>query len=1581
MNTRSAGLAHEAGDVDIPSVPGLTVAFLDGAGSQQDLLRHQILSAVQNALLPQTRWVDVPRDAQRSADTLDVSLFPNVAGDVLLMFDLADRNHFRQFAPDRHPYVKDFRHVVVPGHWLRRRLLADEQLKLGEANVLALGAPRVDLLRALAAARPPKPDDAPLNVLFVTVNESWRDRDGAPMSVRAAMKASLPILATRVELVEIVDGRNRVQKVPITQELLDADVVITDYTSLMYEAWALGKPVIFPHWLCAERILQKAPHCAEAHVYRERIGHHPDGLAALCALLDQGRSLDLGAGVEDFMADYLANWAGPPAGPQIARLLEDLLDPERELRNQEARDALQRALTAKDWPAVELQATGLLLWNPDEAGLHDALARAYNGLGKWWLEANALEVVRAARPADADLHYRLAVVAQRMGRHVRAAAAYAEAIRLAPENATADWHYRLGYVLETPGHDGPPDPRAAAAAYAVASAMDERAGRFGVGAFHAAAGRWKEAALAYEKRLRTQVLDADLHYRLGLAHDRCYEWAEAEACYYNALAIKPNTPSWLYRLGFVLERQEKFTEAGEIYLLAAEKSKTHNPTLFYRAGYVLEKAGRLEEACAAYGRFDAKYTRPAQSARWTERFAQGKLRLTNEQVQLAKQQIDLAPRNARLWMEYSKLLEAAGDLEAAVKAANQAIILSPQSEPEYATHLGHLEDVRRERVTLESRLGYDCTRPNDWLRYSEVLEGLGDLEQAVEAMQQAVMRSEEYVPAWYHRLGVLLQRCGRFESACAAFRCQQILQRPHGTYEDKFQNNASIRDISTYREFYDVLDIDSQTVLYESYSGVSVSCNPLAMYRKISADPAYDGWKHFWVTDSLDLVPEDMRRQKNVFFCKRGGSLYMRLLASVEYLINNSTFPSYFTRKDGQKYLNTWHGTPLKALGADIVNPPLARANTARNFLQATHMIFPNAHTRWVLVDRYEISHLLTAREALTGYPRIDGMLGATEATKATIRNRLGLDGRKPVVLYAPTFRGSMDAPEIEDAGLIDALSVLGGDSYDCIFRGHYFAEKTVAQMDLPIKVAPADIDTCALLSIVDILVTDYSSIYFDFLPSRRPVIHLATDWDEYKRARGAYFELDELPGRVCVSPHEAREAIEQAIGDPAAFLTPEYLAAIDTFCPKEDGQSTDRAVKFLFSEAPSVKKDRACNVLFYAGGLEKNGITGAGTSLLRLMPEEGLAATVLVNNGTIKEANGSLDRLKKIGAFANTLVRTGAVPWSLEERWLNDKLNGLHYFGPAMLETWRAGVRMDVRRTIGEASIDVAIDFDGYSPYMTNFQSCVQAEKHILFMHNDIGEEWRSKYPHLKRAFQSHPLYSSIATVSQEVATRNLATFGDAVPDAKRRFTVIRNTIPCDEIEALAKEDLADDRDFTAFKADTAFRIINLGRLSPEKNQRRLIDAIEILNGKGLNVSAYILGRGPLLTELTRYRDSKGLRNVHLLGLKENPFPYMAAADALVLSSDYEGQPLVLMEAMLLGTPCVATRIPGPDGMLDQGRGVLTDPDPAALAEGLARVCRDEFVPPEFDCRKYNKEAMADFLAAIGRKTGEPAGRAKSRK
>lgn len=1505
-------MATETSDVAFQELPGLRIrplSFIDGACEDDTLLRHHILAPVKAALLPQIAWRDVGRDDVLGQDTVRVSMYPGVPGDVLLMFDLADRNHFRQFTTDGQPFVQGFRKIFVPGNWLRRHLLADRALHLNEDQVVSAGAPRVDYLRDLMGQMAPKSADAPLNVLFAPLHGNWADRHGEPMSMRSAMAPYLDALRARIALVEVEDGRNKDFKRPITRELLDADIVITDYTSVIYEAWALGKPVIFLRWLTGDRIMEKAPHCAEAHIYRERIGHHVESFSDLLALLAEGRDLGLGQGVEPFMADYLDNWSGAMAAPKMARLLERQADPDLEQRDRKARRDLDAAAKAKDWGAAETLLSDLLLWNPDEAGLYDLFARSMNAQGKWWQELDALEQAVALSGNNAALLVRLGDARARMGRPRAAAEAYAEAIRLAPKKAGADLHYKLGFACEAPGHDGPADLRGAAEAYKAACAHTPTgpAARFGVGALHAAAGRWKEAQAAYQARLAGDPLNAELHQRLGMAHDRCYEWPEAEAAYLKALALDPSQAGWHYRLGFVRERQEKHDLAAVSYLRAADLSKTHQGDWFYRAGHVLEKAGRLEEAAAAFLKVQPKSEPPALADPYHAM-------LLAERAGLLQAELARSPNADAIWASYSEVLEAQGDFPGAAKAITEAVLRAPALNDAYIKRQATLEAKLRAPRVIEARLAHDCTRPQDWLRYATVLEALGRIDEAIDAQQQAVLRSNDHMPDWHHHLGQLLMRAGRLAEACAAFRDQKILQRAHGVDESKFKSQPAVSETAGYREFFDVLPLMPQTALYESFGGEGCSDNPLAIFNQVQADPRFAGWKHFWVVDDILKAPPELRNRRDVFFVLKETLLYRRLLCCVSYLVNNATFPFYYVRKEGQEYLNTWHGTPLKTLGYDIEATPMQRANTARNLIQATMFIAPNAHTEHVMLDRYGVRNLFTGRSLLTGYPRIDMLVNAKDAEKDRIRQRLGLDPSKPVVLFAPTYRGHWATPELEAEALAETLERMKSQDYNLVFRGHYFAEKFILEMNLPVTIAPHAIDTCSLLSVVDVLVTDYSSIFYDFLITRRPVIHFVPDWDYYAETRGVYFGKDQVPGLVCETEDALLAALDACVRAPEAQISQQYLDDMKRYCALEDGKASERVVEALFFNPTAPIKPKlptgARHILVHGGDLADGAQHAALRGFLAQTKALGHVNTLVVDRRVVINDEMRMGNARAILDRADVLIRFGKACFSLEETWVNVKLTTPGYRAtPAMQAVFDASLEHEVCRLFGHAHFDVVIDLDAQRQFWGNVLSAVPASMHMIRLPADIIGETRRAAPGLERVVHLLPRFGHLLSETDQLLSVNRLALAE-LGVTPGKFAVLPVCVSDAEIEARRVAPI-DDPAILAFVSQPGPCLLGMPGNDPVA-ARHMVEALGEMRNVGHEAVLVLMCSSGAQVAFNRLVAAHRLTEwVRLAPDMQDILPLVAKADVVVVSQAMQFGAHVAAEARQIGKP-VVTLQPG---------------------------------------------------------------------
>lgn len=159
----------------------------------------------------------------------------------------------------------------------------------------------------------------------------------------------------------------------------------------------------------------------------------------------------------------------------------------------------------------------------------------------------------------------------------------------------------------------------------------------------------------------------------------------------------------------------------------------------------------------------------------------------------------------------------------------------------------------------------------------------------------------------------------------------------------------------------------------------------------------------------------------------------------------------------------------------------------------------------------------------------------------------------------------------------------------------------------------------------------------------------------------------------------------------------------------------------------------------------------------------------------------------------------------------------------------------------------------------------------------------------------------------------------------------------------------------------------VSVGRFSTEKNQARLIRAFAGVHAKRAEARLIVVGYGPLRDELERLVEKLGLEQVaFIVGPYQNPFPILAAADCFVLSSDYEGQPMVLLEAAIVGLPIVSVSFRSVGDALDAGQLEVVAQDDAALAEGMLAFLDGRLRPAGLDVASYTKLATDEFVNAV---------------
>jgi CDP-glycerol glycerophosphotransferase len=339
-------------------------------------------------------------------------------------------------------------------------------------------------------------------------------------------------------------------------------------------------------------------------------------------------------------------------------------------------------------------------------------------------------------------------------------------------------------------------------------------------------------------------------------------------------------------------------------------------------------------------------------------------------------------------------------------------------------------------------------------------------------------------------------------------------------------------------------------VFFESFYGQSVSCNPHAIDRTLAG--ALPEVARYWsVVDGSVAIPEGATR------IIEGSGEWWRVRGSARVLVVNDWLRKRFRRRRGQHVLQTWHGTMLKRLALDRANRSFrTRIAVLRERARWDAMLSQNAHSTRIFQSAYAFEGPIWE----DGYPRSD--VFAMPERIAEVKRRIGVPDDARVVLYAPTWRD--DRTEMVD--YVDLTSFVGelGDDHVLLVRGHSRTLRYGHDLEAAGLIDVTSYPNMAdMLLIADVLVTDYSSVMFDFAATGRPMVFFTPDLAHYSEdLRGFYFDLlAEAPGPVVQTREELRDAILEAEAHRPGF---EARAAAWTarFTPHDDGHAGERVVR-----------------------------------------------------------------------------------------------------------------------------------------------------------------------------------------------------------------------------------------------------------------------------------------------------------------------------------------------------------------------------------------------------------------------------------
>ena len=780
-----------------------------------------------------------------------------------------------------------------------------------------------------------------------------------------------------------------------------------------------------------------------------------------------------------------------------------------------------------------------------------------------------------------------------------------------------------------------------------------------------------------------------------------------------------------------------------------------------------------------------------------------------------------------------------------------------------------------------------------------------------------------------------------------------------------------------YIKYVKKLPIDDHRIVLESQQGKEFGGNIYYIAKELLLNKDYAS---FQVDICVQKEKIDSARAfyeakglSGIHFIETNTKKYYQAMASAKYLISDNTFLPYFIKKEGQIYLNTWHGTPLKSLGKSIQNDMHNIGNTQKNFVYSDYLLYPNSYTRDHMIEDYMLEDLCHNTYLMDGYPRNTAFFD--EETKKEIIEKYSLKGMQ-VIAYMPTWRGTLSnkSNPIIEANLQYILGEFEENAKEdqIVYVNLHPIESASVDFSAytKVKLFPKEYETYEFLNVADVLITDYSSVFFDFLNTRKKIILYTYDRADYLSSRGIYRSLDAFPFPIVDSMAE----VIREINLPKQY---EDEALLKEFCPYDDAQATHRICqRVLFQRDMGMEEGRIAdnqkkNVFIYAGRLANNGITASLKNLLNNVDKEKNNYYLLFST---KDVRNNLDTVKELTQSIRYYCYKGAANLTISQKvWqLMYKMRLIQT--DRFMKRMRGPYQYELQRIFASARVDTIIQFSGYGYHTINLFSTFPGNK-VIYVHANMLEEIRIRKNQREDALRyAYSAYDKVAVVTDDIIepTTEISRRSDNI-------FVCHNVIDHQGIEAKGKLPLQLTDKTTVYpgisQLDSVLsngrkKFINVGRFSPEKGQMRLLDAFSRVCRTCGDVDLIIIGG-------SSYKDhyNKIVEHVEKLHLQDhvilvknlpNPFPLVKKCDYSVLSSFAEGFGLVIAEADVLGLPVVSVDISGPRNFIKKYGGTLVPNSEEGLYEGMMECIRGNVPCMHVDYAQYNKEAVKEFEALL---------------
>ncbi|WP_312573519.1 glycosyltransferase [Staphylococcus saprophyticus] len=726
-----------------------------------------------------------------------------------------------------------------------------------------------------------------------------------------------------------------------------------------------------------------------------------------------------------------------------------------------------------------------------------------------------------------------------------------------------------------------------------------------------------------------------------------------------------------------------------------------------------------------------------------------------------------------------------------------------------------------------------------------------------------------------------------------------------------YNKNKNFRKVVDYTDYYEKMKINKNSILIITTR--LITNNTLCLINMFKSD-----FKNYNLIIAID---ENINTNiENVTYVKKESYEFLKCLSSSEIIINCDILPSYFIRKKEQKVIQL----------TDIFSGQLDekdqyekfKIDIQRTLFQSSHILFKNKKETELYTKLFNLKNIFNGKI----YEDLNIYCPVTENEE-----------KSGVMIFTKKYTRKQ---------VIELLKV-GNSIFDDLF---IYVHPTLHKYYSHFK------------ELQFILIK--SNISKEFLNLQSSIVIS----DNYADLIGIAnyhidFNLDDLKVTLVEKQN--------------------YISNFNTIKNIIKGNEDD----FI-----SLNNNNKMNILMYCGGFLNNGITSSAINLSNQIDYNKYNLIIIdkSNLGEVEKYN-----MNRLNDNVNLIYRMGQSNTTFSEfrknQFVTQRRGYRKYLGEKELKTFS---RRELKRLLGDIKIDIAIDFSGYVPFWTSIFAFSDARTKIVYQHNDlksetekqINGEFKHKYI-LPRVFSLYRFYNKIISVSlqtKELNARNLKNYA-----SYRKFDFVNNSIDYEDIlEKIRGKNsnnqlLINNKEYYLIESyknvniiepksinKTGIQLITIGRLSPEKDHHKLLLSLKkvIDEYPEIDINLIILGSGVMEDELKKLVNQLGISEyVSMKGQVDNPYQYLNEADCFILSSNHEGQPMVLLEALALHKPIIATDITGNRSVLEGTNGQLVENSIEGLKNGIIDLINGNIKKnTQFDINKYNESAISRFYTKV---------------